>query len=237
MPASYRLKSAVLLGLWVSFSELAIAPSTLAAPSSATGSPPAPLRVVVNSNQDGPIQPDAALTLREAIALTNGSLTRDRLSTAEQAQVTDLNANALARIEFNLPAEQTTIRLISVLPPLENPGLVIDGTTQPGYDAEKSATAEINIPIPVVAITPAEGQEVFRGLTVVADGVTIRGLSLYGFNSRRQVPASTPPADIFIAHRLPPPDTTQQQPPNASFPFGAEDKPPQNVTIENNWLG
>ncbi|MBD1862636.1 MULTISPECIES: OmpA family protein [Trichocoleus] len=238
MPASYRFQSAALLGLWVGLTEIAIAPSVTAAPSSETNPSPAPhLRVVVNSNQDGPIQPDTAITLREAIALTNGTLERDRLSTEEQAQVTALSADAPSRIEFSLPAEQTTIRLTSVLPPLARPGLVIDGSTQPGYDAEKSATAEISIPIPVVAITPAEGQEVFRGLTVVADNVTIRGLSLYGFNSRRQVPASTPPADIFIAHRLPPPDTSQQQPPNANFPFGAEDKPPQNVTIENNWLG
>ncbi|MBW4488045.1 MAG: OmpA family protein [Trichocoleus desertorum ATA4-8-CV12] len=242
MPASYRFKSAILLGLWVGLTEIAIATSVTAAPNptnrAANQTPPAPsLQVVVNSNQDGPIQPDAALTLREAIALTSGTLERDRLSAEEQAQVTPLSADAPSRIEFSLPAEQTTIRLTSVLPPLDRPGLVLDGTTQPGYDAEKSATAEISIPIPVVAITPAEGQEVFRGLTVVADNVTIRGLSLYGFNSRRQVPASTPPADIFIAHRLPPPDTSQQQPPNANFPFGAEDKPPQNVTIENNWLG
>ncbi|MBD2093932.1 OmpA family protein [Trichocoleus sp. FACHB-591] len=238
MPASYRFKSAALLGLWVGLTEIAIAPSVTAAPSSENNPSLAPhLRVVVNSNQDGPIQPDATITLREAIALTNGTLERDRLSAEEQAQVTALSADAPSRIEFSLPAEQTTIRLTSVLPPLDRPGLVIDGSTQPGYDAEKSATAEISVPIPVVAITPAEGQEVFRGLTVVADNVTIRGLSLYGFNSRRQVPASTPPADIFIAHRLPPPDTSQQQPPNANFPFGAEDKPPQNVTIENNWLG
>nr|WP_290224436.1 OmpA family protein [Trichocoleus desertorum] len=242
MPASYRFKSATLLGLWVGLTEIAIATSVTAAPNptnrATNQTPPAPpMQVVVNSNQDGPIQSDAALTLREAIALTSGTLERDRLSTEEQAQVTPLSADASSRIEFSLPAEQTTIRLTSVLPPLDSPGLVLDGTTQPGYDAEKSATAEITIPIPVVAITPAEGQEVFRGLTVVADNVTIRGLSLFGFNSRRQVPASTPPADIFIAHRLPPPDTSQQQPPYANFPFSAEDQPPQNVTIENNWLG
>jgi hypothetical protein len=38
------------------------------------------LRVVVNSAQDGPIQADQGLTLREAIALTNGILKLEVLS-------------------------------------------------------------------------------------------------------------------------------------------------------------
>jgi outer membrane protein OmpA-like peptidoglycan-associated protein len=137
-----------------------------------------------------------------------------------------------------LPPEQTTIRLKEMLPPLASPGLVVDGTTQAGYDATRSATAEIAIPIPVVVITPAPDQEILRGLTIVADRITVRGLSLYGFGDRVQGPTlSTPPADIFIAHRLPPPDTSQQQPPNDDFPFSERDVPPKEVVIEQNWLG
>ena len=49
--------------------------------------PAAALQIVVNSAQDGPIQPDDQLTLREAIALAQGSLTLDQLSPAEAAQV------------------------------------------------------------------------------------------------------------------------------------------------------
>jgi outer membrane protein OmpA-like peptidoglycan-associated protein len=195
------------------------------------------LRVVVNSNQDGAIGRDNALTLREAIALVNGQLSVEQLSEAEKALVKPLEPNTASRIEFNLPTSQTTIRLQDMLPPLASPGLVVDGTTQPGYEATRSATAEIAIPIPVVVITPAPDQQILRGLTIVADGVTVRGLSLYGFTERRGATLSTPPADIFIAHPLPPPDISQQQSPNQDFPFDESDVPPKNVVIEQNWLG
>lgn len=217
--------SSLLIGLTI--------PTIVAAQTSA-----AHLSVIVNSNQDGGIQADSSLTLREAIALVNGQLSIDRLSVAEKAQVKQLSADAPSRIDFNLPPNQTIIRLNESLPDLDSPGLVIDGTTQPGYDATKSATAEIAIPIPVVEIAPATNREILRGLTIVADGITVRGLSIYGFGEIPQVPTlSTPPADIFIAHRQPPPDISRQQPPNASFPFSDKDAPPKNIVIENNWLG
>jgi len=212
--------------------------SVLAVSTRATAQPTNGVVVVVNSNQDGVIQPDDALTLREAIAIVNGQLSAEQLSDAEKALVKPLEVNTASRIEFNLPPEQTTIRLKEMLPPLASPGLVVDGTTQAGYDATRSATAEIAIPIPVVVITPAPDQEILRGLTIVADRITVRGLSLYGFGDRVQGPTlSTPPADIFIAHRLPPPDTSQQQPPNDDFPFSERDVPPKDVVIEQNWLG
>lgn len=199
--------------------------------------PKTPLRVVVNSNQDGAIGRDNALTLREAIALVNGQLSVEQLSDAEKALVKPLEPNTPSRIEFNLPPSQTTIRLQEILPPLASPGLLVDGTTQPGYDTTRSATAEIAIPIPVVVITPAPEQQILRGLTIVADGVTVRGLSLYGFTELRGATLSTPPADIFIAHPSPPPDISQQQPPNQDFPFYESNLPPKNVVIEQNWLG
>ncbi|MBA3924186.1 MAG: cell envelope biogenesis protein OmpA, partial [Nostocaceae cyanobacterium] len=89
-------------------------------------------------------------------------------------------------------------------------------------------------------------------MTVAADGVTIRGLSLYGFSAFPQkqlvgslqvidgpkdVTLTSPPGDILISHRLPPPNTTQQQPPNSDFAFGKKDIPPKNIVIEDNWLG
>ncbi|MBW4432071.1 MAG: OmpA family protein [Pelatocladus maniniholoensis HA4357-MV3] len=209
------------------------------------------VRVVVNSSQDGSPTPDNAVTLREAIAIVNGTLPTAKLSAAEKAQVTPTTGGG-SRIEFNLPAATTTIELQTQLPDLATPGLVIDGSTQPGYDSQGSATAEIAIPVPVVAITPAANKEILRGLTVVADGVTIRGLSIYGFTGKpikqilgnlafdtdpKPVTLTTPPGDIVIAHRFPPPDISRQKPPNDSFPFRASDVPPKNVVIENNWLG
>ncbi|MGB3650088.1 MAG: cell envelope biogenesis protein OmpA, partial [Rivularia sp. (in: cyanobacteria)] len=212
--------------------------------------PPA-VRVVVNSNADA-VTADGELTLREAIEVVNGTLTPQQLSSAEQAQVTPGSSSG-STIEFNLPGGATTIELQTVLPDLAAPGLTIDGSTQPGYDPNTSATAEIAIPIPLVTIKPATGQEVFRGLTVVADNITIRGLNLYGFNAKpieqqlgsaliydgKAEPATltTPPGDIVIAHRNPPPDISQQKPPASNFPFYERNEPPKNVVIENNWLG
>ncbi|MUG91963.1 OmpA family protein [Scytonema sp. UIC 10036] len=199
-------------------------------------SSPSSLQVIVNSHEDGAIQPDDKLTLREAIELVNGNLQVQQLSQSEKAQVQPSQGNA--RIEFNLPESETTIKLQQELPPLATPGLVVDGTTQSGYNASRSATAEIAIPIAIVAIAPASDKNILRGLTVVADGVQIRGLSIYGFRSSAQgATLTTPPADIFISHRLPPPNTKQQQPPNSHFPFGGKDVPPKGVVIENNWLG
>jgi outer membrane protein OmpA-like peptidoglycan-associated protein len=207
---------------------------------------------VVNSNVDGPLTADAQLSLREAIEVVNGTLTPQQLSSAEQAQITPASSDG-STIEFNLPPGATTIELQTVLPDLAAPGLTIDGSTQPGYDPNTSATAEIAIPIPLVTIKPATGQEVFRGLTVVADNITIRGLNMYGFNAEpikqqlgsaliydgKAEPATltTPPGDIVIAHRNPPPDISEQKPPNDDFPFYERNEPPKNVVIENNWLG
>ncbi|MEO0844564.1 MAG: cell envelope biogenesis protein OmpA, partial [Cyanobacteria bacterium J06643_5] len=53
-----------------------------------TTTPSAPaVRAVVNSNADGAVNADGELTLREAIEVVNGTLTPDRLSSAEQAQI------------------------------------------------------------------------------------------------------------------------------------------------------
>ena len=131
------------------------------------------VQIKVNSPQDGPITPDDQLTLREAISITNGTLTMAELSNKEQQQITPNSGNSV--IAFDLPIDTTTIELQSLLPVLAQPGLVVDGTTQPGYDATKSATAEILVAVPVVEITVADNAEVFRGLTLVADNITIRG--------------------------------------------------------------
>ncbi|WP_271254633.1 OmpA family protein [Pseudanabaena sp. Chao 1811] len=193
-------------------------------------------QIIVNSDRDGEIQPDRELTLREAIAITNGTITLDRLSDAERVQVKPSNSKG-SQIGFALPSDRTIIRLNKSLPDLRSPNLTIDGTTQAGYDAQRSFAQELAIPQPIVAIAPADGVEIFRGLTITADRVTIRGLSLYGFNASENVPTSTPSADVFISHQAPPPDTSQQQYPATAAPFYDSNRPPQNVTLEANWLG
>lgn len=239
------------MGTGLLLPKLAIAQSSAALPS---------FRAIVNSNQDGAPQADAGLTLREAILLLNGVLTVEQLSPAERAQVQPLT-DGNAKIEFRLPTSQTTIRLEALLPSLNRPGLVLDGTTQPGYAANSPVINELPLAAPIVEITPAAGKEVIRGLTITADNVTVRGLSLYGFTGDLSNPtrttkypdlqgwetrqfdpsfratATTPPADIFIAHRLPPPNISKQRPPANFSPFYSDDLPAQNVVIEDNWLG
>ena len=194
------------------------------------------LSVTVNSNQDGVIQADDALTLREAIAIVNGNLPIEQLSSAEKSLVSSTGNQA--EIKFNLLPAQTKITLESVLPALVNPGLIVDGTSQPGYDVNKSATAEIEIPIPVVEITSAADKEVFRGLTVAADNITIQGLSIYGFSSKHRDTASLPPGDIVVADfkTLQIPPTPLKKGGNSTLLAGGS-QPPKNVTVENNWLG
>jgi hypothetical protein len=187
-----------------------------------------PFKIVVNSVQDT-LATDTALTLREAILIANGTLSLERLSQAERAQVTE-GVTATDEIRFALPPGESTIYVKDLLPAIAQPNLVIDGGGNP--DSAGTAIAK-----PQVAITPAPDAEVFRGLTVVGDRITIRGLSLYGFTAKHRSTASTPPADIFISHRLPPPDKTWQYHPEDSFPFRKRDKPPQGVVLENNWLG
>ena len=194
-------------------------------------------QITVNSNLDGEIQPDRNLTLREAIAIANRTLTVERLSESERAQVKPFSNIKNSTISFDLPPNNTTIRLNKALPDVSGENLLIDGTTQTGYDADKSFAQELKIPQPIVAIAPADGVEIFRGFTIVADGVTIKGLSIYGFNSRESVPTSTPTADIFISHQAPPPDTSQQQQPATDAPFYEKDRPPIGVVLEANWLG
>jgi hypothetical protein len=186
-----------------------------------------PLKIVVNSAQDT-LATDAVLTLREAIALANGTLSLNRLSPEERAQVTE-GITATHEIRFALPPGESTIYLSHLLPAIAQSDLIIDGG---GGNSQPNSRSK-----PQVAITPAPEAEVFRGLTVVGDRITIRGLSLYGFTAKLGSTASTPPADIFISHSFPPPDKTYQYHPEDNFPFRKTNHPPQSVVIENNWLG
>ena len=278
-----------------------------------------PILILVNSNEDGPVQADSQLTLREAIEIANGTLPLEELSEAEKANIslTD-NPPGETTIAFDLDPEQTEIKLVELLPAIAKPGLTIDGTTQPfgelgiGHGAWRMGTTPSNphvamvpnalpsssldpmrspqppfgrgaiaqcsmpptpnpsqegsaqCPIPVVSITPiapvetdVNKTELFRGiereaaiaeatngaprrgLTIMADRVTIRGLMLYGFrdspaqmlqqsgSSSANIVTNTPAADILIVSEdwLEVGDNSEPAP------------TPKNILIENNWLG
>ena len=184
-------------------------------------------KVVVNSDRDL-INPDEELTLREAIAIVNNTLTWGELSPTERERVTAIYRWDASRIEFDLPAP-VKIELESLLPPLIAPGLIVDGTSHPDYDPNNTATAEIPIPVPVVTLTPASGKQIFRGLTISGDRITVKGLSIYGFSQPHQPTDTTPGADIVVGSRLPIAN------PELKSYFPSE--PPLNVDILDNWLG
>ncbi len=196
-----------------------------------------PVRIIVNSDRDGAIIADNFLTLREAIEIVNGTLPQVKLSTAEKKLVQPLETSGTSRIEFNLPSLQTAIRLDRILPPIVR-SVAIDGTTGVSYQAKSSnanPTSINQIPLPIVAITPKENIEIFRGLTIAANNTTVRGLSLYGFTAKPRTTLSTPPADIFIADSVTVSETSQEQ--HLYLNNKTSSLSPQGVVIENNWLG
>lgn len=195
---------------------------------------PPSMQITVNSPADGPVQADSALTLREAIEITNGTLPISALSETEQQLV--VSREATSEIRFDLPTGQTTIELEQILPAIAHPGTIIDGTTQPGYDPERIAATEIPIPTPVVTLRPQANKEIFRGLTLSADDITVRGLNLYGFNAASRITNTTPPADIFITHR-PTPLNRETPLPATGQDTANENTPPKGIVIEQNWLG
>lgn len=194
---------------------------------------PTGLEITVNSPQDGPPTPDEGLTLREAIAIANGTLPLEALSLTEQAQIT--SGSGSSRIQFDLPAEATTIYLTSVLPPLVADGLTIDGTTQAGYGTPMPVFPAA--PTPAVSLTPAPDAEVFRGLTIVGNGIAVKGLSLHGFWSSARATLTTPAADIFIDNVPPPADASPDSPPVLTFDREDQTEAPQDIVIAQNWLG
>jgi outer membrane protein OmpA-like peptidoglycan-associated protein len=176
------------------------------------------IKITVNSSQDE-IKADNELTLREAIAIINGDLKQEQLSPTERNQIQDVTPNSSNRIEFQLPMENQRIELKSALPNLIKDSVKIEGQT-----SRKATLDGLTFEIPEVEITPAPGVMIDRGLTLMADNITIKGLSLYGFqvgiNPSSQ---NLPGADIFIGTK--------------TYPEIDERLAPKNIVIENNFLG
>ncbi len=187
-------------------------------------------RASVNTAADV-VQPDAGLSLREAILLANGDRPLAALSPAERARLAPADRPTIA---FDLPPDQTTIRLQSELPAIARPDLLLDATTQPALASEPEVAPQLRPPR--VALTPDRDRQVPRGLTITADRVTVRGFSFYGFQGDRRATGLLP-ANILISHPLPPPDANQQYIPAQHLPYLPTNQPPQEVVIERNWLG
>jgi len=234
------MKSTILGTDYVLFSIILATVLSVAIPAKADSIEP--LKVIVNSNQDT-VARDEVITLREAIALVNGQLKLMDLSASERRQVSrpvmsvDLyQKQVMSSIEFQLAPEQTTIRLQKALPVIAKSGLVINGNN--GFNiansiAGFSITASVDdtkaLPsTPTIAIVPEVNAEVDRGLIITSSGVTVKNLAIAGFTTRHRSTTTEPPADIFITAPMNL-DTRRETLETETVP--------QDVTIENNWLG
>ncbi len=188
-------------------------------PSVSLAAPEQYFQITVNSNRDAIIA-DQFLTLREAISISNGQLKFDRLSSAEQQQVKMLTNASGHRVEFQLPDGQKRIELSSELPAIIANKVTIDG----GAGSSSAAIQNLTFATPRVEITPAAGQQINRGLAIMASDVTVTGLSIYGFRVGNQAATQNiPAADIFVG--------------TSNYPQLDDRSAPQRVLIENNWLG
>jgi outer membrane protein OmpA-like peptidoglycan-associated protein len=175
------------------------------------------LQVTVNSNLDQ-VYADGFLTLREAIAIVNGTLPLDRLSPAERQLVTTTNDRH--QIQFKLMPGQSRIVLNTELPAIVTPKVKIDG----GQSTSFSMIQNLAFARPAIEITPAPGTQINRGLSLMADDITIKGLSIHGFQvGNASATQNIPGADILIG--------------TSNYPQLDSSPAPQRILIENNWLG
>ncbi len=232
-----NIKKLLLILCWLSMGQLPLINTAHAAPKRLVAQANrSNLKIVVNSDRDT-ILSDNGLTLREAIALLNGDRQIDQFSVEERAQIQERSQGEGSRIEFNLSAGSTKISLTQELPPIQVSGVTIDGTSQPGFVAKSSTDTAVVMATPIVEITPALDVEIARGISILADDITVKGLSIYGFSLANGVTQDVPGGDIFVSHRLPAVDGNGQQVSMASFPLGDSNLAPKNVTIEGNFLG
>lgn len=175
--------------------------------------------IIVNSELDEPITPDAVLTLREAIALTNGDIMLEMLSDAERNQVEILPGVSGSSITFALPLSNT-IHLESLLPPLRQAGLSLDGTNS----ASENPAA--------ITLMPAESVSIPMGFLAMADNLTIRGFHFQGFHSNvNNLHADYPFVGSVVV------STGQMLYDLGRLVDIVQLKPPRNVLIEANQFG
>ena len=187
-------------------------------------SQPPSLLLQVNSLQDGAIQPDTELTLREAIGLANGMLTIDQLSPIEQNQVRKLSPGSPSQITFTLTpsTSKPVLNLTQELPPLASANLIFDGA----------------IGDQKLILTIAPNTSISRGLILLADGIIVRNTQFYGFKTANndlnsqgshQRP-NTLTGNIIVTHGRNLYNLNE-------LSWIAQMTPPQGVRIENNILG
>src|SRR5271155_139677 len=143
--------------------------------------------ITVNTTADD-TTPDATMSLREAIEVSDGTLSVSSLSTQEQAQVTGA-VGASNTIGFNIPTTDSgfdaatgvwTIAVQSALPTISTNAAIINGYSQPG--ASENTLAQGDNAKLVIAINGA-GLGKINGLTIAQQGSQVFGLDVENFGS------------------------------------------------------
>lgn len=161
----------------------ALAVSSLASLAQAAG-----ITVTTNSNADAR---DGALSLTEAILISNGELALETLDEDEQALV-EGTPGENDRILFNIPGEGPHIIPIphadhgflsdSGFPPIRSDNTVLDGYSQPGAQPNSNGILEPNNAVLqiVISATEALATSEFDMLTILGDNVTVKGICSLG---------------------------------------------------------
>ncbi len=141
--------------------------------------------LTVNTTADG-ASPDATLSLRQAIDVSDGTLAVSSLSTQEQAQVSGAVGTSNI-IDFNIPTSDSgysaatgvwTIAIQSALPAISTNAAIINGYSQPG--ALENTLAQADNAKLVIAIDGA-GLGTADGLTIGQPGSQVSGLDIENF--------------------------------------------------------
>jgi hypothetical protein len=141
--------------------------------------------ITVNTTADG-TTPGAALSLRQAIEVSNGTLPLSSLTAQEQAQVSG-PVGATNTIDFDIPATDPgynaatgvwTIAVNSALPTINTNAAIINGYSQPG--ASKNTLAQGDNAKLTIALS-GPNQAGVNGLTIGQQGSQVRGLDIENF--------------------------------------------------------
>jgi hypothetical protein len=144
-------------------------------------------QITVNTTADDTTA-GATLSLRQAIDVSDGTLSVSSLSAQEQAQVSGA-VGATNAIDFNIPTTDQgydattkvwTIAVKSELPAISTNAAIIDGYTQPG--ASPNTLEHADNAVLKIALSGA-GQGPIDGLTIAQEGSHVSGLDIENFGS------------------------------------------------------
>ncbi len=141
--------------------------------------------ITVNTAGD-PATPGTTMSLRQAIEVSDGTLSVSSLSAQEQAQVSGA-VGATNTINFNIPTTDPgydattkvwTIAVKSALPAISTNAAIIDGYTQLG--ASPNTLGQGDNAVLKIALSGA-GQGTIDGLTIAQEGSHVSGLDIENF--------------------------------------------------------